>query len=439
MSFVKIATPTKTTVEELFTLGVSTSRGTENIGQFGSGTLMSTILWLRLYGKSPTYYVNGERVTFKTETAQKSDGNFYDKIVMLRRPADGKRAKSAEMSVSLEYGEKDWTEAGMAMREWISNAIDQGGDLSSISVVDEIHPGDGVEVYVPRTPEVRAYMEDLSSYFLHGKADQGSKTLPKDSTAPMRAYRRGVFIRSFEDKPSMFDYNLDFDISENRNGSSDSMEREIRWIIRGFGYRNPQYYQTIWNAVLAGSTAYEVQCLADYEDLTGDWKEILGKETRKVYPISAAVLGLEGMEGTPVRDVWYSFAIQINPKLDGMAKCGAGAKKGFKPEPVTEGPIFDMMVRLHNAIWGCGLDNGKTDLPKLEIYTTSDGSDPEVRGYYDEDTDTVGIYKGCQTDQRVMLEELAHRCSGHADRTRKFQDYLVALASNAIGETDLFA
>lgn len=431
MKFVKIATPTKTTVEELFTLGVSTSKGTENIGQFGSGTLMSTLLWLRRFNDSPAYFVNGEKVVFKSETGIKSNGDFYDKIIMMRG------RKRREMSVSLEYGEKDWTDVSMAMREWISNALDQGKEISNcVEVVDKIVPGDGVEVYVKLTPEVKEYIARLSDNFLHAKNEQGSKTIAKTEPSSMKLYRRGVFIREFE-KKSIFDYNLDFDITENRNGSSDSMMYQVSQLIRGWGYHNEEYTKTVWENVLSKADVVEVNDLEDYHSLMGDWSSVLQKETRKVYPISAMILGMEGMEGIPIRDAWYHQAVTMNPSLDGMKNCGTAAKRGFIGVKTAEGKPHEMMTRLHNIIWASGLDNGRTELPKLEVYKTADGSEPSIRGYYDKDSDTIGIYQGNQLDQRVMLEEMAHRCSGHSDRTRKFQDYLVALASNVIGETEV--
>ena len=47
MRYLKIVSQSNTNPEDLFTLGVSTSRGTDKIGQFGSGTLMGVLAWLR--------------------------------------------------------------------------------------------------------------------------------------------------------------------------------------------------------------------------------------------------------------------------------------------------------------------------------------------------------------------------------------------------------
>lgn len=434
MSYVTITTPTNTTVEELFTLGVSTSRGTENIGQFGSGVVMSVLTWLRQYGKSPEFRVNGERVTFRTETRQKSDGNFYDAVLMTRKP-DGGRAKTSEMSISLEYGTSDWTDVGMSMREWISNALDQGAELTNcIRTTSKPTADDGVSVCIPMTPEVKSYLENLGSYFLHGKADQHSKTLPK-SGDKMRVYRRGVFIREMNDD-SLFDYNLDFDITENRNGSSDSMERLIRNLVQGRGYHNVEYYKQVWEAILSGKQVFEKTAIQySWDRLTGDWVQILTNETRKVYPIGTAILGKMDTEGLPIADDWYHEVIRINPNLDGLSS--GSARNGFVGESVTEGPVFDLMVRLTNIVRACGLENGKDSLPNLEVYRTADGHEPKMRGFYDKNTDTIGIYHGNRNDANVMLEEIAHRHSGHKDETRNFQDYLIALAVRFIGDTEL--
>lgn len=431
MNFVKIHTATQTTVEEMFTLGVSTSRGTENIGQFGSGSLMSSILWLRTFGESPVFFINGEKVTFEIDERQKTDGATYGQIMMKRG------RKKLPMSVSLEYGEKDWTSPEMALREWISNAIDQGATIEqSVSVVNSVKPTDGVCVYVRQVNQTREYLNDLERQFLHTSGNNVAKVIEKSEPGgKLRAYRRGVFLRELNNV-SLFDYNLEFDVNESRNGSSDSMESMIKDIVSGSNYHNPEYYNTILNAVISGTPCFEVDNVSSWNWLSGDWRDVLAKFNQKVYPIAAAMLQCEGMEGIPICQNWYDLIVRCCPSLDGMRDVNTSAKKGLIGTEVTSGPTFEMMRNLWNVVWSCGLTE-KTELPKLEIFKTADGQQSDKLGYYDRDTDTIGIFHDNRLSMSTMIEEVAHRASGKSDRTREFQTFLCELTARVIGDTSI--
>lgn len=149
MKYVKIVSKSVTTPEDMFTLGVSTSRGKENkIGQFGSGTLLGTLAWMRVYGTSPVFMINGKKVVFETKDVLKSDGEPFKQVLMCHS------RKKAPLSVALEYGTLDWPTACLGLREWISNAIDgsaEGTDPKTLIVLtNKIEASDDeVAVFVP--------------------------------------------------------------------------------------------------------------------------------------------------------------------------------------------------------------------------------------------------------------------------------------------------
>jgi hypothetical protein len=56
VQYLKIVSKSITTPEDMFTLGVSTSRGkVDKIGQFGSGSLMGVLAWMREFGDAPKF------------------------------------------------------------------------------------------------------------------------------------------------------------------------------------------------------------------------------------------------------------------------------------------------------------------------------------------------------------------------------------------------
>jgi hypothetical protein len=138
----------------------------------------------------------------------------------------------------MSYGEKDWNEIALALREFVSNAIDRSirehGDWRSvkIEIVDEARvraKRDHTRVFLPLTPEVLAFYNALGKWFLHFSEPESldKAILPKANRnlGDRRAaviYRRGVRVREFEssDMESLFDYNLNnLTIDEARKAS----------------------------------------------------------------------------------------------------------------------------------------------------------------------------------------------------------------------------
>ena len=91
----------------------------------------------------------------------------------------------------MSYGEKDWNEIALALREFVSNAIDRSiarehGDWRSvkIEIVDENRvraKRDHTRVFLPLTPEVLDFYNALVKWFLHFSEPQSldKAILPK--------------------------------------------------------------------------------------------------------------------------------------------------------------------------------------------------------------------------------------------------------------------
>lgn len=399
---------TNVSVTDMFTLGVSTARGTDKIGQFGSGCLMAVLTWLRLFGDSPRFFVNGEKVRFSFSDQPMANGDTFGQVYIHYK-------KKTPLSVSLEYGIKDWTDSGMALREWISNALDQGETLDCISMVDKIEPTtEGVTVYIPVNMEVLKYWKNIQNYFLQATDTQDVKFIRKGVLSKMRVYRRGVFIREF-DELSWADYNLDFDISENRNGSSDSM---IEKCYRHAGrYLSKEDAEWLFSKVLNEATSFERNWNCWYAILPSLYGPII--EGNLYVPINAAKMNEDAI---PVPEKWYDMIVSINPELDGLAKLSKAGKAGLTIlEPSQQAK--SNMQKVYDIFDMLGLTNGKA-LPKLESFTTTNGQMPKALGMYCPRSQTISIWRDQEASLQTMIEEMAHHLSGKEDCTRQFQEFI---------------
>lgn len=235
---------------EAFTLlGMSMTRssGVEGaIGQFGSGNKLSINLLLRLHLKF-WVYCGKTRLEFFLRPEEISDGLTTQTVQHVMCRFSGTSTRTIDCGWCLDWGANDWQEVDMALREFISNAIDRtirGGDafenailaddlLVTVAPDSSRRARDGyTRVYVELTDEVRKYFGDLPKRFLHfsDSPEQVSQSvLPKaernlsERKTPM-IYRCGVFVRELRETPerSLFDYNFTGDeiqIDESRNSS----------------------------------------------------------------------------------------------------------------------------------------------------------------------------------------------------------------------------
>lgn len=413
MSYLRIHSKnTQVSITDMFTLGVSTSRGTEKIGQFGSGALMAVLLWLREYGCAPVFFVNGQKVRFTFKPEAKSDGGQFNRVYQ-------SDTKKVPLTVAMEHGELDWKEPGMALREWISNAIDQGEDITSSECIDEVSKitptESGVTCYVQMNGDVRKYWGKISEYFLHYSGQHTKKMIPKAEISPCRVYRRGVYIRTL-DQESIFDYNLDFDIAESRNGSSDSMEADI---FNHLGYDIDEDNSIrIMSYVMKNEKSLETKWESWRGRGRNTWKSALDGLEDKVIPNNTLP---DVGSGVRIPSKWYDFIVEHRRELDGLASTCELTREGMKILPPSEELIKDC----DNA-WAffelIGMTNGKTK-PEVNMFESVNGTTPKALGVYSPNVGTISIWKDCHKSLGTIVHEMAHHITGAKDHTSQFQEF----------------
>lgn len=402
MKYVKIASRSKTNITDMFTLGVSTSRGTDKIGQFGSGSLMGTLVWMRKHGKSPIFMINGQKVVFKTQQIPKGDGTPFNQVLICY---DGKRHP---LSVCLEYGELDWRDATMGIREWISNAIDAGQPVNEIiTIVDRIEATDDeVAVFLPYTEDAKEYADNIEKYFLHYSGREKVEFLTKDRVSKCRIYRRGVFMREL-DVDSIYDYNLDFEINECRTGSSDTLM--YRAVSRLYAYGDEEQFETVIPYVLVNAQVLEV---TEQTDMYMYYAEKLVWKT-KIGSLAVCADTFQIANCTPISGRWFK-RIKVNvPELCGLRNMTEAELNGYSLRESTTEEIR-VFNELCNLIETTGLSKG-LPRPTLHIFETPEDKQPNFNGLYDGGKVQVLCWGKVPDYSRVIIHELCHHYTEGAD------------------------
>jgi hypothetical protein len=235
--YLKIQNKFEAPADGFTTLGLSTSTE-QTIGQFGSGSNHGILCCLRA-GLDVIIYCGTTRLTFSTVQVVVAEQGLPDRITRRVTVRKG-HGLARKMDIDLNFGVKDWKNVGMALREFISNAIDRhtkyegyeqgldSGDLEVSLVNDkDLRAKSGyTRVYVQVNDEVRQYFANLGQNFLHfsDNPENVDKGLIPRTSGPARIFRCGVFVMAVNEKEgsSLFDYNFtedEIEIDESRNSS----------------------------------------------------------------------------------------------------------------------------------------------------------------------------------------------------------------------------
>ena len=232
--YLLIQNPGVAPVEGFTLLGVSTTRGCGvegAIGQFGSGNKHAINVLLRA-GLKVVAYCGKTRLDFQTRDDEIDDGLTRKPVKRVMCKLGGTSTRTIDLGWVLDFGAIDWTDLGMALREFISNAIDRtlreengefvpghfGRPAARRPGRDEkIKAKDGyTRVYVEMNDEVQRYVDDLPKRFLHFSSDpsqvkksflpKADRNLNGKKTAVI--YRAGVYVREIEDYTRRFGLRL---------------------------------------------------------------------------------------------------------------------------------------------------------------------------------------------------------------------------------------
>lgn len=414
------------------------------IGQFGSGTKHAINLLLR---KKIEFhiYCGRTRLEFYVESCyvQDADGTKRESYPVKCR-LSGDRNKTLDCGWTLEFGERDWTETHMALREFVSNAIDSSKIMGGEPIVQVEHnrraKSGSTRVFISlRDKDVSAFHRDLGIYFLHFSNDPSQvdqEFLVKNHCVrePL-VYREGVLVRKLEsDVPAAFDYNFKAKkilIDECRNSSESNLRANIAQAINR---ADKDILAILFKKISEGKV---------YESSLDDWYLSFdtGEDTKKVW-----------------REAWKEFAgdaVMATPVLAASPLAEHIRAKGHKVASLPENFVKtgeSMGIKgLTAALGGCvansidvevtpeaevavaevwdwcetfGMTHGKPK-PKIGCYKQLMDGEGERLGFYKPGSDTVHIREDVagKLAKKTALEEVAHYITGSGDYSRDIQQF----------------
>lgn len=223
MNYLRISNDGLICPEDLILIGSSTKREQSGkIGMFGSGWKYA-LSWLLRNECDPKIFSGNSEI-------------IIDSNIKLHRdnPVNVITVNGQESSLTTQMGPK-WT-GWMALREVISNAIDEGNHSITTQWMPEFSGVEGKTViFVPMNHELAEVMMKYDMYFSFNRKEnysfENGRIFIKKEESQINVYRRG--IRCFDEKiVSKLDFDLyNVDINEDRLASQYSVQREIKSMV----------------------------------------------------------------------------------------------------------------------------------------------------------------------------------------------------------------
>ena len=415
MKYLKISNPSVAPIEAFTLFGASTSRGTDKIGQFGTGAKNAMLLLMRK-GVPAVVYRGKDKLEYSTTPIKMKDG-LYNQVTTIENGGE-----PVPRDYVLELGELNWNTVDMALREFISNAIDESGfDNCSFGIVNEPAPIEGhTTVYVAMSPEVSAYWYSIAKYFLHFRGKEKEVSIGKSTPSTARIYRKGVFVREMTcRKPSLFDYNLvNLEIDDCRISNDGSVDAAVGTILM----KDSVLIAGVLNAISKGQDVYEINIPSynlypDSNRVLSTWKALFGETLITNKLVEVEVAARKGRKAMLIPFSWYSI----------LSGCGVPVvsdiildheSAGYVTVP-TKSEHVATLLRVWRKMTEDGIHRNKT-MPKLVMFS---GDDSGLYGYYSQGTVYINVDHG--TNVATYVEECIRYVSEAMDYSRDFQEFCV--------------
>lgn len=223
MNYLRISNTGLICPEDLMLIGSSTKRDqTNKIGMFGSGWKYA-LSWLLRNDCSPRIFSGKSEIE-------------VDSNIRLHRdnPVNVITINGQESSLTTQMGPK-WT-GWMALREVISNAIDEGNHSITTQWSPEFGGVDNdTVIFIPMNHELAEVMMKYDMYFAFNRKENyrfdNGRIFVKKEDSQINVYRRG--IRCFDEKfETKLDFDLfDVDINEDRLCNQYHVQNEVKSMV----------------------------------------------------------------------------------------------------------------------------------------------------------------------------------------------------------------
>lgn len=431
-------------ISALTLMGATTkdaSSDDSTIGMFGSGTKYSVLALLRR-NTYPVITTGKDRLEWQLRPIM--IGNVSHNEVMLIV----NNRKPASTGTTLKAGETDWkSEVNLALREFLSNAIDQvGKDNVHWQLVDEPRCRAGyTRVFIPWTADgLPTFTNFVDRYFLHwrkgatpAKAGPIVKRSVDGESRRAYFYRRGVLIRTWStDKPSLWDYNfIDLTLDESRNSNDWDLQYQAAKLL---GTDPDRLKQTIVR-ISEDPTLWESE-LNSYGLTEALRKAQLTFEPNVVYAANghqAQSAGKKGLDARVLPDSW----IKALDSVEGPTvhrDLGEWTRKGVDLLDTVPDNFTARTWHWQSLIIDAGLAKGEGTpaSPKLRAFSQHPGANQKLWGFATPEAIYLNHELGGELLDQTIIEELAHFHSGCCDFTREFQEWLIRFAIRTSSQTE---
>jgi len=472
-----VQNPGEAPVEGFTLLGVSMTRdcGVEGtIGQFGSGNKHAVNVLLRA-GLRVVVYSGRTRMEFLTRDDLVADGLVQKSVQRVYVQFGGTSTKKVDLGWVLDFGAVDWTEVGMALREFISNAIDRTvreeagqfeaaikeGRLAVRNVPDtDVRAKAGyTRVFVTRNTETDRYLDELSKRFLHF-SDQPilvkKQLLPKadrnltEARRTAMVYREGVFVRELTEQPaeSLYDYNFrghEIQIDESRNSSEYAVRAACARAMRAADseelvpvFRSLTQMEDTFEAGLDQyylCPSYETPKDVEQRNWQKAWEAVAG-ESVMCEPTAQQAM-LVQRKGKPAQTVKSSGWAQAAQRF-GIAT-SAQVLTDSEVSGRESCPVTPAAKKAVETVWSwivsLGMANGR-EMPDVACFRDLTNAEASTMGYYSYGTAYIreDIASG---DNKYLLkaalEEVVHHVTQAGDNSRDIQSFLIDMIVEIAG------
>lgn len=437
---------------EAFTvLGDSGTRHRDDaglIGQFGSGNKHAVNVLLR--HNIPFYISLGNtnlEFFYEVEYVTEADGSVRESYPVFCQ-LSGDSTRKIKCGWTLEFGALDWTKVSMALREFVSNAV----DCSKVMGTEPVVRPEGkrrakkghTRIFIDFGNEaVKSYYQNLGKHFLHFSADpsQASQTFLRknpNAVGPL-VYFEGVLINELRaSTSSAFDYNFkkgEIRIDECRNLDEYALRARIAQVINT---APAAVIAELFDAMSCGDV-YEATLddfYLNYETGTktqDNWKEawssfagdaIIATEAMKNSPVTQHVEAKGHRVKSVKSDAFVKVARSMGVKdvASVLGTHGASGRIECDPTPAALSSVAE--------VWGwcaeAGLTCGK-DKPIVQSFREVMDGESECLGYFKHGGNEVFIRDDIagKIALKTAMEEVAHYITGATDCSRDFQNFLI--------------
>jgi hypothetical protein len=392
------------------------------IGEFGSG-LKYTFAYLLRNNIMFKVFIDGKelKVTTKHENIRDKDFN----IIYIN---------GQQTSITTKMG-KEW-KAWMIVRELYANAMDEEG--GSYNIVQEIKPEKGKTVfYIQNTGEIKNVVDNWKKYFIHELEpiqDDDEFAIYEGDNQSLKIYKNGFLIKEYENRKSVFNYDIKTAVINELREYNDVPSAEIREIMPKWNTNtidiflnniSDDYYEGTmdyswsfsekfgknWKEAIGDAKIIDYKTYERLEDKHPEIKnEILKKIPTNLY--KALRKDLPGISMLRASDKVNSFYESYSDKFnDKIKKCLTILE--------SVGYFIDPELKVLTGVFGDFEKQGSINFDNKEIHLSQD---------LESLSDIELIY--------VLIEENEHYKTGFRDCSRNFQEHFIKLYTNILLKTN---